>query len=75
MPENHPQITSFVIRFVHPESETGEYRGSISHVETDEQIIFVNWEDAVDFMNRYIPIERVHHHPTPPKKQNTSEQE
>ncbi len=58
------QITSFVVRFVH--QEPGEpadelapapsrFRGSIRHVQSDEEISFTHWQDAVNFMQRFLP--------------------
>ncbi len=56
---NSPQIDSFVIRFVQPEksekSGSPEYRGTISHVQSDQQIAFTRWEDAVAFISRFVP--------------------
>jgi hypothetical protein len=59
-----PHIDSFVIRFVLLEAGAERsssnlspaYRGSITHVQSDEELVFNRWEDAVDFIQRYIPI-------------------
>lgn len=55
-----PTITSFIIRFIHPDlsSRPGEqeFRGAIRHIQTDEEISFTRWEDALEFMKRYVPI-------------------
>lgn len=64
-----PNITSFVIRFVQAESASASspsfssplspelpYRGTIRHVQTDEEIGFTRWEDAVAFIQRFIPL-------------------
>jgi hypothetical protein len=56
-----PNISSFVIRFV-VDSTTGEqsrppYRGAIRHIQTDEEINFANWEEAVSFIRRFVPLE------------------
>ncbi len=60
MDEHTPHITSFVIRFVHPEHPglpgEPEMRGTILHVQTDEQIPFTHWEDAVEFIRRFVPL-------------------
>lgn len=57
----NPSISSFVIRFVqdHAARETSQpaYRGYIRHVQTDHEIMFTQWEDAVAFMQNYVPIE------------------
>ncbi len=58
-----PAITSFVIRFIHSAEanaqspESAPYRGSIVHVQTNEEYIFARWEDAVDFIRRFVPLE------------------
>jgi hypothetical protein len=55
-----PVITSFVIRFIH--SGTGEaavnspYRGSILNVQTNQELTFSCWEDAVVFISKFVPI-------------------
>jgi hypothetical protein len=55
-----PNITSFVIRFIHPDLAIhpgkGEFRGAIRHIQTDEEISFTRWEDALAFMKRFVPI-------------------
>jgi hypothetical protein len=56
-----PSITSFVIRFVLDETsrekETPGYRGAIRHIQSDEEMNFHAWEDAVAFIQRYVPLE------------------
>ncbi len=57
-----PTISSFVIRFVVNELAAGErelptYHGSIRHVQSDETLNFSVWQDAVEFMERYVPLE------------------
>ena len=56
-----PEITSFVIRFVHPaETERMDlvgYHGSIRHIQTNLEINFTRWEEAVSFINRYVLLE------------------
>lgn len=55
-----PTITSFVIRFVQdPKSADRErppLRGTIHHVQTNQEIPFTRWEDAVEFIQRFVPI-------------------
>jgi hypothetical protein len=56
-----PNISSFVIRFV-VDSAAGEqshlpYRGAIRHIQTDEEINFSSWEEAVSFIRRFVPLE------------------
>ena len=56
-----PQISSFVLRFVQEEpvkgAEQSSYRGSVRHVQTDQEISFTRWSDAVDFIRQFIPNE------------------
>ena len=57
-----PSIKSFVIRFVVDETLSDKesqplYRGAIRHIQSDEEINFSNWEDAVAFIQRYVPFE------------------
>jgi len=57
-----PSISSFIIRFVveAPPAE-GEaqpsYRGAIRHIQSDEEMNFNAWEDAVEFIRRYVPLD------------------
>lgn len=64
MDSQPPLISSFVIRFVTNEvQETIEdtpqhpFRGSIRHIQSDEEINFHVWQDAVEFIRRYVPLE------------------
>jgi hypothetical protein len=50
-----PTISSFVIRFV-VDANSDAYRGEIRHVQTREEIHFDHWEDAVAFIQRYVPL-------------------
>lgn len=57
-----PNISSFVIRFVVDSAAAGEqshlpYRGAIRHIQTDEEINFSSWEEAVSFIRRFVPLE------------------
>lgn len=57
MEEQSPTITSFVVRFVHsgpPEKTT--YRGSILNVQTNEEVAFVRWEEAVEFIRHFVSL-------------------
>jgi hypothetical protein len=56
-----PNITSFVIRFVHAEPGSADAavlpcRGSVTHVQTNQEFSFTQWADAVAFMQRFVPI-------------------
>lgn len=56
-----PTIASFVIRFVLDEAVPDEsnqpaYRGAIRHIQSDKEIHFSNWEDAVEFIQRFVAL-------------------
>lgn len=55
--DSQPDICSFVIRFVRePKDESAKarlYRGAIRHVQTDEEVGFTQWQDAVNFIQQY----------------------
>ena len=59
---NPPTISSFVIRFV-VDGETDNtitsptYRGLIRHIQSAEGINFSSWQDAVDFIRRFVPLD------------------
>lgn len=54
-----PQINSFVIRFIMDESiplsEAETWRGAIKHVQSENEMTFTNWRDAVIFMGKFLP--------------------
>lgn len=57
-----PSIASFVIRFVvdDPSPDGGTrpgYRGTILHIQSNEELNFSAWENAVEFIQRYVPLE------------------
>ena len=56
-----PNISSFVIRFVVDgaagEQKPASYRGAIRHIQTEEELNFSNWEEAVTFIRRFVPLE------------------
>lgn len=57
MEENPLAITSFVVRFVHSgPPDNSAYRGSILNVQTNEEISFVRWEEAVEFIRRFVSL-------------------
>ena len=58
----YPQIKSFVIRFVveePPVAEEGEsrLRGTIRHIQSNEEMKFNTLDDVIGFIQRYVPIE------------------
>jgi hypothetical protein len=58
-----PNITSFMIRFTQESSSetTGQpvYRGFIRHIQTDKEIVFTHWGDAMAFIEQFVPIEGI----------------
>lgn len=64
MDSQSPVISSFVIRFVMneaPNDAVGDaqhpYRGSIRHIQSEEEMSFHLWQDAVEFIRRYVPLD------------------
>jgi hypothetical protein len=59
-PAESPTITSFVLRFVQDPVSTDQerpaLRGTIHHVQTSQEIPFTRWEDAVGFIQRFVPV-------------------
>jgi hypothetical protein len=62
-----PTITSFVIRFVlSPEegqqdgSSSPNYRGSIRHIQSEQELNFISWSEAVAFIERFVPLNPKH---------------
>jgi hypothetical protein len=60
MDSQPPIISSFIIRFVLNEGQDEQmlpsYRGSIRHIQSDEELHFHLWDDAVEFIRRYVPL-------------------
>jgi hypothetical protein len=57
-----PSISSFVIRFVIETASANSedqpvYRGAIRHIQSEEELNFNAWEDAVEFIRRYVPLD------------------
>lgn len=42
---------------VNNEEAPSYYRGAIRHIQSDEEMSFNTWEDAVKFIGRFVPIE------------------
>jgi len=68
-PDTAPVIYSFIIRFVvedAPQIDGGKlaYHGAIRHIQSAEEINFNEWGEAVEFMQRFVPIE-VNDNPKP----------
>jgi hypothetical protein len=60
-----PAITSFVIRFIHAGEQNSPplpppagqlLRGTIRNVQTNEELDFTRWEDAVAFIERFVSL-------------------
>ena len=60
-PQSPPTITSVVIRFVVDSSvkqdASPSFRGAIRHIQSEEEMHFNSWNDAVEFIQRYVPLE------------------
>ena len=61
-PDTAPTIYSFIIRFVveEPSQETGQpptYHGAIRHIQSAEEMNFNQWQEAVEFVRRFVPLE------------------
>jgi hypothetical protein len=61
-PEFVPTIYSFIIRFVMEDPSPLEgsqpvYHGAIRHIQSAEEMNFNEWQAAVEFMRRFVPIE------------------
>lgn len=72
-PDNTPTIHSFIIRFVvddvaEPEGEPSAYHGAIRHIQNAEELNFNEWNEAVEFMRRFVRIETLTDKPNPPEK-------
>ena len=59
-----PQFFSFVLRFVQEESarlaDQSAFRGSIRHIQSDQELAFTHWIDALHFMSQFVPGEVFH---------------
>ncbi len=59
--QSFPSISSFVIRFVQEEprdpSAVPAFRGSIHHIQSDQELSFTRWVDALAFMEQFVPAE------------------
>lgn len=63
-----PLISSFIIRFVLEETSapTPAYHGTIRHIQTAEEITFIKWKEAAEFMRRFVKLEELQP-PAPPE--------
>lgn len=72
-PDITPTIHSFIIRFVvdEPSGEEGTqpaYRGAIRHIQHAEELNFNEWDEAMEFMRRFVPIDSQNDKPNPQEK-------
>jgi hypothetical protein len=53
------EISSFVLRFVRATSPEGavRYHGSIRHIQSNQVVNFSRWEDALAFIETYVPLD------------------
>lgn len=61
-PDITPSIHSFIIRFVVEDApaEAGMqniYHGAIRHIQSQEELNFNEWGEAVEFVRRFVSIE------------------
>jgi len=57
-----PCISSFVIRIIeetNPHSAASLYRGTIRHIQSDEEKSFTSWNDVESFIDGFVPIARM----------------
>jgi hypothetical protein len=67
-----PTIYSFIIRFVveetDPEREiSSSYHGEIRHIQSAEELKFNDWNEAVEFMRRFVPVDDLNAKPSSSK--------
>ncbi len=57
-----PDISSFVIRIIEEPSQkdtSATFRGVIRHVQSDQEISFINWSDVETFIQKFVPIHQM----------------
>lgn len=69
MPESQDtNISSFLIRFIDvnkPADQPGSYRGVIRHIQSGDEQAFTHWREALEFIQRFFPIENLDFESTP----------
>lgn len=57
--EKSPHISSFVLRFVQekPSEDSASYRGTIRHVQTNQETSFTQWGEVTTFIQRFVALE------------------
>lgn len=67
-PETH--LVSFVLRFVYDQSPDGptgpvtHWHGIVRHVQSNEELHFIRWADAVAFIERFAQLDQPTNQPT-----------
>ncbi len=56
-----PLISSFIIRFVMEgmPDESRAYHGTIRHIQSAQEMNFIDWGEAVEFMRRFVPLDEL----------------
>lgn len=56
--EDQIDISSFIIRFTECKLENHAIinRGLIRHIQSNKELKFKSWDEAVDFMKIYVPL-------------------
>jgi hypothetical protein len=57
MTEPTPDIDSFIIRFIHSQLDNVQLRGSIRHIQTNEEKAFTHWQEVEQFVKQFIPLD------------------
>ena len=58
-PETH--LVSFVLRFVYdqpPGAPAARWHGVVRHVQSNEELHFIRWADAVTFIERFAQLDQ-----------------
>ena len=78
MIDKSPEISSFIIRFIHAEGYSqlpqvdGNYRGTIRHILSNQELHFSKWKEAVSFIGQFVPI---HENPAGEPSPGSTEQD
>ena len=75
-PDTAPTIHSFIVRFVVEETPSAEatqpaFHGSVRHIQSNEELHFRAWPEAVEFMRRFVPLTALTPKPNPEPKRET----
>lgn len=63
-PDATPSVHSFIVRFVVEDAPDGQitqpvYHGAIRHIQSAAEMNFGTWQEAVEFMRHFVPLEKV----------------